>query len=316
MREPELVELITQRVLEELCTLCGFCATRSCSTVRACDLVAQRHKVPVGISARHIHITLQHLEALFGENAQLTHYVDLYQPGNFAAKETVTIVGPRGAIERVRILGPLREYTQVELARTDAIRLGLDPPVRDSGDLEDAAPITIVGPQGSIFLEHGAIIPARHIHMSNEDADKMGLTPQDVVRVRVPGERALTFDNVRLKIGENLLLQMHLDTDEGNAAGLQGGEAVEIITVDGDVLAVREELVGAELPERPVEETIEFTPEDQRGRPVVTVSVIASLPTQVRSLLVPNPIIVTPLARDMARERGIQIVTRDGRRLV
>ncbi|HEX30030.1 TPA: phosphate propanoyltransferase [Candidatus Poribacteria bacterium] len=314
MREAELVELITERVLEELCISCGFCATRSCSTVRACDLVAQRHKVPVGISARHIHITPEHLEVLFGEGAQLTHHVDLYQPGNFAAKETVTIVGPRGAIERVRILGPLRDYTQVELARTDAVRLGLDPPVRDSGDLDDAAPITIVGPKGSIFLEHGAIIAARHIHMPVEDAERMGLTSQDLVSVRVPGERGLTFENVRLKIGENVLLQLHLDTDEGNAAGLQGGEAVEIILPDGSIFSPSEEVVVEER--EPIVETVEFKPEGQRGKPVVTASFIESLSPQVRQLLVPNPVIITPLAKDAAREKGIQIVTKEGRRLI
>ncbi|HID55615.1 TPA: phosphate propanoyltransferase [Candidatus Poribacteria bacterium] len=313
MREAELVELITERVLEELCTSCGFCATRTCATVRACDLVAQRHKVPVGVSARHIHITPEHLKLLFGEEAQLTHYVDLYQPGNFAAKETVTIVGPKGAIERVRILGPLRDYTQVELARTDAIRLGLDPPVRDSGDLDDAAPITIVGPNGSIYLEHGAIIPARHIHIPIEDAERLGLTPQDLVSVRVFGDRGLTFENVKLKIDQNVLLQLHLDTDEGNAAGLRGGEAVEMILPDGTEYPFPEEV---EEERKPIPTAVELEVEDQRGKPVVTVSVIESLSPQVSELLVPNSVIITPLAKDVARERGIQIVTREGRRLV
>ncbi|RKX99644.1 phosphate propanoyltransferase [Candidatus Poribacteria bacterium] len=310
MTDEELIEAITEKVIESLCAACGFCATRICQTVRACDLVAQRHQVPVGISARHIHITPEHLEIIYGKR-ELTHYVDLYQPGNFAAQETVTIVGPRGAIERVRILGPLREYTQVEVARTDAIRLGIDPPVRDSGDLEDAAPITIVGPKGSIYLEHGAIIPARHVHMSPQEAEEIGVSNGDTVRVRVTGERGLIFDNVRVKVGENQKLQLHLDTDEGNAAGLRGGEAVELITKDGVVSLA--EIRGAE--EREPEE-MELKLPEGKGKPVVTASVIAGISPQVRRVIVPNPVIITPLARDIAKERGLEIVTKEGRRLV
>lgn len=308
MTDEELIEAITERVIESLCAVCGFCATRICQTVRACDLVAQRHQVPVGISARHIHITPEHLEAIYGKR-ELTHYVDLYQPGNFAAQEIVTIVGPRGAIERVRILGPLRGYTQVEVARTDAIRLGIDPPVRDSGDLEDAAPITIVGPKGSIYLEHGAIIAARHVHMSPQEAEEIGVSNGDVVRVKVTGERGLIFDNVRVKVGENQKLQLHLDTDEGNAAGLRGGEAVELITKDGVVSLA--EVRGDES-----REEAELKLPKGKGKPVVTASVIAAVSPQVRRVIVPNPVIITPLAKDLAKERGLEIVTREGRRLV
>jgi putative phosphotransacetylase len=204
---------------------------QTCDGERACHITAQQNAIPVGVSARHAHITKEHLERLYGPGHELTVRADLYQPGNFAAEESVTIVGPRmRAIESVRILGPLRDYSQVEIARTDAVALGLNPPVRDSGDLEGASPILLVGPAGSVFLEEGAICAARHIHMTPEDAECLGVKPGSELKVRLPGIRALTFENVRPKISEGVFPQLHLDTDDANAAGLHGGEAIEVIT--------------------------------------------------------------------------------------
>ena len=233
MPDQDLVELITRRVVSRLTTdqACSGCALRSCDAGnRACDVVAQQQQIPVGVSARHAHVTQEHLEILYGAGHQLTVYAPLYQPGAFAANETVTIVGKRmRAIEAVRILGPVRDYSQVEVAQTEAIRLGLNPPIRDSGDLVGAEPITLIGPAGSVYLEEGAICATRHIHMTPKDAESLGIREDELLKVHFRGERALTLENVRPKISEGYVLQMHLDTDDSNAAGLKGGEPVEIV---------------------------------------------------------------------------------------
>ena len=233
MPDQALVELITRRVVNRLTTdqACSGCALRTCDAGnRACDAVAQQQQIPVGVSARHAHVTQEHLEILYGTGHQLTVYAPLYQPEAFAANETVTIVGKRmRAIEAVRILGPVRDYSQVEVAQTEAIRLGLNPPIRDSGDLAGAEPITLIGPAGSVYLEEGAICATRHIHMTPKEAETLGIHEDDLLKVRFPGERALTLENVRPKISEGYALQMHLDTDDSNAAGLKGGEPVEIV---------------------------------------------------------------------------------------
>ena len=233
MPDQALVELITRRVVNRLTTnqACSGCALRTCDAGnRACDVISQQQQIPVGVSARHAHVTQEHLEILYGVGHQLTVYAPLYQPGAFAANETVTIVGKRmRAIEAVRILGPVRDYSQVEVAQTEAIRLGLNPPIRDSGDLAGAEPITFIGPAGSLYLEEGAICATRHIHMTPQDAVSLGIGEEDLLKVHFRGERALTFENVRPKISEGYVLQMHLDTDDANAAGLKGGEPVEIV---------------------------------------------------------------------------------------
>ena len=179
--------------------------------------------VPVGVSARHCHVNREAMDILFGPSAELTPYRDLYQPGAYAAEEVVSVVGPRlRAIERVRILGPMRDYNQVELARTDAIFLGLDPPMRDSGNLRGAAPITFIGPKGAITLP-AAIRAARHIHLRPADVADMGMEGHSTVRAHIEGEKGLTFENVRLKIDGSYLPEIHLDTDDANAADLSCG---------------------------------------------------------------------------------------------
>ena len=155
-------------------------------------------------------------------------YRELYQPGAFAAEEGVSVVGPRlRAIERVRVLGPTRGYNQVELARTDAIYLGLDPPVRDSGDLSDAQPLTFIGPKGS-FTADCAIRATRHIHLTPEDVRRLGLPGIERGSVRIPGEKGLVFHNVRLKIADGQLPEIHLDTDDANAAAVACGDVAII----------------------------------------------------------------------------------------
>ena len=233
MRDQALIETITRKVLEQIGgeQSCSGCALRVCDAgQRACDAAISQKKIPVGVSARHAHVSKEHLDVLYGKGHQLTTLAPLYQPGAFAAKETLTVVGRRmRSVEGVRILGPARDYTQVELARTDAIRLGLDPPIRDSGDLTGSEPISLIGPAGSVYLNEGAICATRHIHMTPQIATSFGVEEGDLLKVRISGERALTIENIRPKISSSYVLQMHLDTDDSNAAGLRGGEAVELL---------------------------------------------------------------------------------------
>ena len=185
--------------------------------------------IPVGVSARHCHLNQEAIDILFGSGYQLTVYRELFQPGAFAAEEMISVVGPRlRAIERVRILGPTRGYNQVELARTDAIYLGVQPPVRDSGDLAAANPVTFIGPRGSITVD-AAIRATRHIHMTPSEVGRMGLAGKDRIRVQVGGEKGLIFENVRLKIDESYVTEIHLDTDDANAAELACGDTVTIL---------------------------------------------------------------------------------------
>ncbi|MBO8168103.1 MAG: phosphate propanoyltransferase [Thermoanaerobacteraceae bacterium] len=185
--------------------------------------------IPVGVSNRHIHLMQEDLEMLFGEGYELTNIKDLGQPGEFAAKEVLTVVGPRGVIEGVRILGPPRKVTQVEISMTDAYRLGLRPPVRDSGNIKGTPGIAVVGPKGVVALEEGVILAARHIHMHPDDAAKIGVKDKDRVRVHVPGERAQVMENVLVRVSPKYRLEMHVDTDEANAALLKNGDTVKII---------------------------------------------------------------------------------------
>lgn len=185
--------------------------------------------VPIGVSNRHLHVAQDDLEALFGKGYQLTVKKDLSQKGQFAAEETVTLVGPKAAMANVRILGPCRKRTQVEVSRTDCFQLGLNPPVRDSGDLDGSESIKIVGPQGEVTIPAGAILAKRHIHMTCEEAEKLGLRDRDTVMARTSGERALIFDEVLVRVHPTFTWEMHIDTDEANAASLKNGSLVTII---------------------------------------------------------------------------------------
>ncbi|MDI9420812.1 MAG: phosphate propanoyltransferase [Bacillota bacterium] len=184
--------------------------------------------VPVGISNRHIHLSQQDLETLFGEGYELTVRNDLSQTGQYAAEETVTIEGPKSSMSKVRILGPTRKETQIEISRTDSFGLGLQPPVRDSGFLEGSPGITLIGPKGKVNLDKGVIIAQRHIHMTEEDAKNFGVKDKELVSVRVGGERGVTFDNVLVRVRNDFVLEMHIDTDEANAAMLGNGQLVEV----------------------------------------------------------------------------------------
>ncbi len=187
-------------------------------------------KVPVGLSNKHVHLSVEDINTLFGEGHSLTPIKDLSQPGQFACDEKVDIVGPKRTIAGVRVLGPARKETQIELSFSDAITLGLkNTPIRDSGKLEGTPGVKLVGPKGEVELSKGTIIAARHIHMHTTDAEKYNLKDKDIVKVRVDGERALVFENVLIRVNETYALDMHVDVEEGNAAMLQNGQLVEVI---------------------------------------------------------------------------------------
>ena len=179
--------------------------------------------VPIEISAHHIHLSQDHVEALFGEGHQLTWHSDLSQPGQYASKEQLTIVGPKGRIERVRVLGPARKATQVEIAMTEQFKLGIHPPIRESGDIEGSPGCTLEGPAGSIIIERGVICAMRHIHMTPADALRYGVRDKATVRIRVAGDREVIFGDVRIRVDPKFALAMHIDTDEANAANLGNG---------------------------------------------------------------------------------------------
>lgn len=185
--------------------------------------------VPIGVSARHIHVTKAHLEVLFGPGAEL-HPVKTLMGGQYAAKECITLVGTNlRVIENVRILGPVRKETQIELAKTDAIRLGINPPLRESGKIKGSVPITIVGPKGALYLEEGCIIAKRHIHMNEKDAALFGLTDNQQVSVKVNSERKGILEEVQVRVDKTYTLEMHIDTDEANALGISSKDVVRII---------------------------------------------------------------------------------------
>ena len=186
--------------------------------------------VPVGISNRHIHLTKEHVEVLFGKGYQLTKIKDLSQPGQFACKEQLTIIGPSmRPIEGVRVLGPERKQSQVEISRTDSFVLKVKPPVRESGALTGSAPITIIGPKGIVTLNEGCIIANRHIHMSLEEGEKFGVTDGEYVDVEMGGIRRSLFYDVQIRVHKDFRLEMHIDTDDANAAGVANGDKVKII---------------------------------------------------------------------------------------
>jgi propanediol utilization protein len=186
--------------------------------------------IPLGISNRHIHLTEKTFHILFGDKAQFEVMRPLYQPGEFASKHTLTIVGPKlRSIPNVRILGPLRKYDQVEVSLTDSIFLGIDPPVVNSGSLQTAKPLTLVGPNGSVYLDKCAIVASRHIHMTNRDAENYNVKDGDFCKVRVAGEKSTIFENVLIRTNDNWLLQIHLDTDDANAANVREDTSVEFL---------------------------------------------------------------------------------------
>ncbi len=187
-------------------------------------------EIPVGVSNRHIHLSRADVDTLFGSGYQLTPFKELSQPGQYACKETLTIIGPSlRPIENVRVLGPERRASQVEISATDSYVLKVKPPVRESGNIAGSAPITIVGPKGTVTLKEGCIIANRHIHMSPEDAKYFGISDGDTVTVDVNGKRRTRWYDVQVRVNEAFRLEMHVDTDDANAVGIGNGFKVNAV---------------------------------------------------------------------------------------
>ncbi|BEP29613.1 phosphate propanoyltransferase [Helicovermis profundi] len=184
--------------------------------------------VPVGLSNRHVHLSQAHIDVLFGKGYELTKFKDLSQPGQFACNEKIDVVGRKGKLT-MRVLGPARGNSQIEISVTDGFALGVNPPVRDSGNLADSPGGKLVGPKGEVEITEGIIAAARHIHMHTADAEKYNVKDKEYVSVRVTGERGLVFENVLCRVSPSYALEFHLDIDEGNASGLKNGVEVEII---------------------------------------------------------------------------------------
>lgn len=188
-------------------------------------------EVKLGISNRHVHLTQEDLETLFGKNYKLTKKNDLRQPGQFATVETVSLKTEKRTMENVRIIGPVRKYTQVEISKTDSYLLGLNPPIRESGDLEGNNLITIVGPMGSVS-KNCCIIANRHIHITKEQLKEYNLENIEKVSIKINGEKSGIISDVYLKESDNSALELHLDTDDANAFLLKNGDMIEVINAD------------------------------------------------------------------------------------
>ena len=186
--------------------------------------------IPIGVSNRHIHLSKDDLETLFGKGYELTPIKELSQPGQYACKELLTIIGPSmRPIENVRVLGPTRKASQVEISATDSYILKVKPPVRESGKIEGSAPIRIVGPKGVVELKEGCIIANRHIHMSPAEAEVFGLSDGDYVDINVNGKRRTRWFDVQVRVHKDFRLEMHVDTDDANSAGIGNGFIVTIV---------------------------------------------------------------------------------------
>ncbi|WP_144786905.1 phosphate propanoyltransferase [Lysinibacillus fusiformis] len=251
-------------------------------------------KIPIGVSARHVHLAQAEVEQLFGQNYQLTPKFELSQPGQFAAEETVVIAGPKGSIERVRILGPARSLSQVEVSWTDAMKLGIKPPLRISGDIQGSSPVTLIGPKGSVVLNEGLIIAQAHIHMSPEDCAKFNVVDGQSVQIKVEGIRPIILSNVVIRVSERYRLEMHIDTDEANAGLIQQGTVAEIVQhqVNEQPIPVKEQSPVVVKVEKPA-----VYHYDKK-----LLSQLEVLEIEAQEIVVPKKTIVTALAYDKLRE--------------
>lgn len=260
--------------------------------------------VPIAVSARHVHLQPDHVEVLFGAGYELTQRSQLSQPGQFAANETVMIAGPKSSIERVRILGPVRKASQVEVSFTDAMKLGVKPPLRESGNIEGSAPITLIGPKGSVHIKQGLIIAQSHIHMTPIDATRFGVEDGEYITVDSDGIRPISFRNVRIRVNERYRLEMHIDTDEANAGFITQGAIGRLVKPnDAKVIPVQAvtETVKKSDPIN-VSQSLEFTKKLLSSEDLASIS--------ENEIIVNKGTIITALARDTARELGKTITLR------
>lgn len=187
-------------------------------------------QLPIALSNKHVHLSQADIDALFGKGHELVNFKPLSQPGQFACEEKIDLVGPKGTIKGVRVLGPARPHSQVEISLADGFALGVKAPIKESGDIAGTPGVKLVGPAGEVELTEGVIVASRHIHMSLTDAENFGVKDKDIVKVKTSGPRALVFENVLVRAHQNFALEMHVDVEEGNAAAVRNGEMVELIT--------------------------------------------------------------------------------------
>ena len=289
---------------------------------------ASAKKIVCSISVRHVHVCREDLDILYGKGYEPTILKELYQPKNYAYKETLTVVGPKlNAIQNVRILGPLRDSTQVELAKTDCVILGVDAPVRPSGQIEGSASVVLIGPKGAVYLKEGVIRANRHIHLCNEDAAYYGIKDGQEVDVRVSGPKGLTFNNVQVRVNPAFKSEMHIDTDDGNAADLATGTLVEIVNascvspimpamVDVKDIppSIEDESISGEITDpnmvKSIQDAAAFQRQEGQGPSLTKKEVItvAELDRYANTGITLSPnVILSPLARDEAIARGIKI---------
>jgi len=221
----QLIRDITKKVMREITTQ----AEGGAGIIAASSTLCNKNvpTLPIGVSARHLHLCRMHMDILFGAGSQLTFHKEL-MGGQYAAAETVSIVGSANTILKARVLGPLRNATQVEVSATDSHNLGILAPLRDSGDLSGSAGITLIGPCGSVYLDEGCIVARRHIHMPPVNAAQFGVNDKDIVSVKTDGPRGGTFSGVLVRIDASFTLEMHIDTDEANAFGIMSGTHAKI----------------------------------------------------------------------------------------
>lgn len=193
------------------------------------ELEKFQRSVPIGVSNRHIHLDRKDMDILFGQDSELTFKKELGQPGQYACEETVTLHGPKGELSRVRVLGPLRSESQVEISVTDGFALGVRPPIRESGKLSGTPGVTIVGPKGTVEKDTGTIAALRHIHLTPGDAQRMGVKDKQMVKVEIRGLRGGIFHNVLIRVSDQFAPEMHIDVDEANAFGVKNGDRAYII---------------------------------------------------------------------------------------
>jgi putative phosphotransacetylase len=250
--------------------------------------------VPAAVSNRHVHLSKEDIDKLFGPGHELTPVRPLSQPGQYAAKETVTLTGPKGSIAGLRVLGPARPETQVEISVTDSFKLGIEPAVRMSGKLEGTPGGTLQAEHGSVEIKNGVVVSARHLHLSGAQARALGLADGQVVMLKSHGEREVIFGGVIVRSGEGHALEVHLDMDEANAAMIKNGDLLEV--VDGPVSGG----AGKAAAPEPVKQ--------ERGKPLITEDdVLAAYNAGQGTLRCARGTLVTPLAADTAREKGVAI---------